>query len=31
MTDGGRKPTIASLSDKLEKLTETIRLSKKYC
>ena len=28
MTDGGRKPTIASLSDKLEKLMETI-LSKK--
>jgi len=26
MTDGGRKPTIASLSDKLEKLTETITL-----
>jgi len=26
MTDGGRKPTIASLSDKLEKLTETISL-----
>jgi len=26
MTDGGRKLTIASLSDKLEKLTETIRL-----
>jgi len=24
--DGGRKPTIASLSDKLEKLTETTRL-----
>jgi len=26
MTDGGRKSTIASLSDKLEKLTETISL-----
>ena len=26
MTDGGRKPTIASLSDKLEKPTETISL-----
>jgi len=26
MTDGGRKPTIASLSDKLEKLKETISL-----
>jgi len=26
MTDGGRKPTIASLSDKLEKLRETISL-----
>jgi len=26
MTDGGIKPTIASLSDKLEKLTETITL-----
>jgi len=26
MTDGGRKPTIASLSDKLEKLMETISL-----
>jgi len=26
MTDGGREPTIASLSDNLEKLTETIRL-----
>jgi len=25
MTDGGRKPTIVGLSDKLEKLTETIR------
>ena len=24
MTDGGRKPTVASLSDKLEKFTETI-------
>jgi len=26
MTDGGRNPSIASLSDKLEKLTETISL-----
>jgi len=26
MTDSGRKPIITSLSDKLEKLTETIRL-----
>ena len=26
MTDGGRKPTIASLSDKVEKLAETISL-----